>query len=84
MMAHPVNPARNIEEMRPLRLGNRLVMCSCERWKHIPPAPRMTAPGGKALNALVLEQPRRMSAIMFRVLPAKAKPSIIRYADGAP
>ena len=50
MMAQPVKPARKMDEMRPRLRGNRLVMCSWDRWKHIPPAPKMTAPAGSALK----------------------------------
>ncbi len=74
MMAHPVKPARKIEDIRPLLLGNKFVMCNCDKWKHMPPAPKMTAPGGRALKPLVLEQPRRMRAVMLSVVPAPVKP----------
>jgi len=70
MMAEPVKPARKMEEMRPRRRGYRLVMWSWERWKHMPPAPKSTAPAGRPLKAFVLEQPSRMRAVMFVNDPA--------------
>lgn len=69
-MAHPVKPAKKVDEIMPRRRGNKFVMCSWERWKHIPPAPRMTAPAWRALKPLVLEHPSRTSAMMLRVVPA--------------
>ena len=71
MMAQPVNPARKMEEMRPRRRGNKFVMCSCERWKHMPPAPRSTVPACRALKCLVFEKPSRKSAVMLRQVPAE-------------
>ena len=72
MIAQPVNPARKMEEMRPLLRGNKFVMCSCERWKHMPPAPRSTVPACRALKCLVLEKPSRKSAVILRQVPAEA------------
>jgi len=78
MMADPVKPARKMEEMSPRRRGYKLVMCSWDRWKHMPPAPSSTAPAGSALKPLVLEHPSRMRAVMFTREPAG---EVFRWPD---